>query len=136
MKDFWEQIQNFAQALNDNKSLLSRDIYPDDLTWQKPIEELVKVIKSGKCTLVAVRPDDEIFPEDKIYQKYVTHLSFENLKSDHLNFPKSKPILVFCRGRLCVLSCESTVLLRKKGFKAYKLDFSWHQLSDKLKETI
>jgi DNA-binding transcriptional ArsR family regulator len=129
MREFWEQIQNFALIHNESNIISSKEIYGENLEWQKNIEEAVKLIKAKKLTLLDVRPDDEIEMDDCIYKKYVTHISFNNLKKLKETLSNANPILVICRGRLCIMSNESTYLLRKLGFDAFKLNFSWYQVS-------
>ena len=132
MKDFWEQIQNFALIHTPSNSIISHELYQEDLEWFKDMEETIKMIKTKKLTLLDVRPDDEIDGMDANYKKYVVHIPFNNLKRLKDDLPKSRPILVICRGRLCVVSNESTYQLRKLGFDAYKLNQSWFQVSKKL----
>jgi DNA-binding transcriptional ArsR family regulator len=135
MKEFWEQIQNFAFIHNAANVISSTEIYHEELKWPKDLEETIKMIKARKLTLVDVRPTDEIDEVDSTYKKYVLHIPFENLKKLKETLPTSRPILIICRGRLCVMSNESTFQLRKLGFDAYKFDLSWYQLSKKLTET-
>lgn len=129
MRDFWEQIQAFALIHNPSNSLNSEDIYQEDLEWHKNILETVYLLRAKKVILLDVRPTDEVEGEDPKYKKYVRHIPIENLKRASDSLPKTKPILIICRGRLCVMSNESTYILRKLGYDAYKLDVSWHQIS-------
>lgn len=134
MKEFWEQIQNFASIHNASNVISSKEIYNEELKWPKDLEETIKMIKARKLTLIDVRPDDEINEVDPTYKKYVLHIPFDNLKKLKETVPTSRPILIICRGRLCVLAHESTYQLRKLGFDAFKFDLSWYQLSKKLTE--
>ena len=134
MKEFWEQIQSFALIHDATNVISSSDIYNEELSWSKDQEETIRMIKARKLTLLDVRPDDEIDEVDSTYKKYVLHIPFENLKRLKDTLPTSRPILVICRGRLCVVSNESTFQLRKLGFHAYKFEHSWYQLSKKLIE--
>lgn len=134
MKEFWEQIQNFALIHDATNVISSSDIYNEELSWSKDQEETIRMIKARKLTLLDVRPDDEINEVDSTYKKYVLHIPFENLKRLKDTLPTSRPILVICRGRLCVVSNESTFQLRKLGFHAYKFEHSWYQISKKLIE--
>lgn len=134
MKDFWEQIQHFALLHNPANIMSSPLIYQEEFSWPKDIEETIKMIKARKLTLLDVRPCDEIDEVDLNYKKYVVHIPSDELKKLKEELPKSKPIIVICRGRLCVMSNESTYLLRKLGFDAYKLDMSWFQISQELME--
>jgi DNA-binding transcriptional ArsR family regulator len=135
MKEFWEQIQNFAFIHNSSNIISSSEIYNEELKWPKDLDETIKMIRARKLTLLDVRPDDEIDEVDSTYKKYVLHIPFENLKKLKDTLPTSRPILIICRGRLCVMSNESTYQLRKLGFDAYKFDLSWYQVSKKLMET-
>jgi DNA-binding transcriptional ArsR family regulator/rhodanese-related sulfurtransferase len=134
MKLLWEQIQNFALAHNPSNILSSEELYQQNLDWTLDCNETIKQIKSRKITLLDVRPDDEIEGIDNNYKKFVLHIPFDQLKKRKDDLPKSRPIGVICRGRLCVMSSESTYLLRKLGFDAYRINMSWFQLSQELSE--
>jgi len=129
MKDFWEEIQKFCLIHNPTNILSTTEIYGDEFSWTNDIEETIKFIKSGKIILIDVRPNDEIDNTDKTYERYVQHIPYSQLKKATSKMSKSKTILIICRGRLCVMSSESTHDLRNMGFKAFKLDLSWHTLS-------
>jgi DNA-binding transcriptional ArsR family regulator len=129
MKEFWEQIQRFALIHDSENIISSSEIYHEELIWPKDITETIGLIKARKLNLVDVRPDDELNEVGPIYKKYVTHMPFEKLKKMKGFLPTARPILIICRGRLCVMSNESTFLLRKIGFDAYQLNLSWYQLS-------
>lgn len=128
MKDFWEEIQNFALIHNPENYLDPVEIYGEEIRWQKSLEETIKLIKARKVTLLDVRPSDEVLKSDTLYKKYVLHIPFDQLKDAKDKIPASKPLLVICRGRLCVMSSESTVYIRKLGFNAYRLDMTWYQI--------
>jgi DNA-binding transcriptional ArsR family regulator len=132
LKNFWEQIQDYALAQDPTKIIDSKVIYQENLVWDKNLRETVKDIKSEKVILLDVRPSDEVEEQDMQYSKYVMHIPFDNLKKLKDELPTNKPILIICRGRLCVMSNESTHQLRKMGFEAFKGNFSWFQLSQAL----
>ena len=134
MKNFWEQIQNFTLSHHPEHTLSSPGIYEEEFEWKKLIDVTVKMIKSRKLTLIDVRPDDEIDEKDTNYKKYVLHIPFESLKKSLAKIPISRPVLIICRGRLCIMSNEATSQLRKCNVDAYKLNMSWYQLSQILSE--
>jgi rhodanese-related sulfurtransferase len=134
LKDFWEQIQQFALKHNPANVLSSDEIYEKSLEWTKDLAETTKLIKARKVTLLDVRPQDEVDESELIYKKYVLHIPADELKKSKEKLPKSRPVLVICRGRLCVMSNEATYQLKKIGFDAHKLNMSWHQLSQNLME--
>jgi DNA-binding transcriptional ArsR family regulator len=132
LKTFWEQIQDYAQIQDPTKIIDSEAIYHENLLWEKSLKETIKDIKSQKVLLLDVRPNDEVDEDDPQYSKYVVHIPFDNLKRMKDELPANKPLLIICRGRLCVMSNESTHQLRKMGFEAFKGHFSWFQLSQAL----
>jgi DNA-binding transcriptional ArsR family regulator/rhodanese-related sulfurtransferase len=129
MREFWEQIQTFAKIHNSTNVIFSPVIYHEELAWPRDFVETIKMIQSKKLVLLDVRPADEVDESDPIYKEYVIHIPAENLKKETHLIPTKKPVLVICRGRLCVMSNESTFLLRKLGFEVYKFDHSWYQIS-------
>jgi rhodanese-related sulfurtransferase/DNA-binding MarR family transcriptional regulator len=121
---FWENLQDFAQEQNPTLKLRSEDIYGEDFSWDKTPAETRKLIKENKVILLDVRPDDEVSDEETD----AIHLSHSALKNRSIKLPKSKDILVFCRGRFCALAVDAVSMLRGKGYKAYRLEESWYQI--------
>jgi rhodanese-related sulfurtransferase len=134
LKTFWEEIQNLSLAHNPENIINSKDFYEESLEYPKSNEELLHLIKSRKLTLLDVRPEDEVHDIDLIYKKYVLHIPFSELKKQKHLLPTSRPVIVICRGRMCVMSHEVTSQLRKLGFDAYRINKSWFQLSNELQE--
>ena len=131
---FWEEIQNLSNAHHPENIIHSKDFYDEELEFPKNDEEIVKLIKARKLTLLDVRPEDELHEADSIYKKYVLHIPSSELKKQKDIIPTSRPIIVICRGRMCVMSHEVTSQLRKLGYEAYRINKSWFQLSQDLQE--
>jgi rhodanese-related sulfurtransferase/DNA-binding MarR family transcriptional regulator len=121
-REFWEHYQDFAQKLDPSLVLATTDIY-GDLSWTQSWSETKKQVKSGEVQLLDVRPLDEVVEGEEA--NLVLHIPQSDLKTNLRKLPKKKPILVFCRGRLCALSAFTVNYLRENGFKAYRLDVSW-----------
>jgi rhodanese-related sulfurtransferase len=119
--EFWEYYQSFAQKLDPSLVLTTSDIY-SDLKWTHSWSETKKLAKAGQVLLLDVRPKDEVIEGDSA--SFVLHIPQSDLKTNLKKLPKKKPLLVFCRGRLCALSAYSANYLREMGFKAYRLDVS------------
>lgn len=134
MKDFWEQILQFSLIHDPHNTLSSEELYGENLDWEKGLEETVKLIKAKKISLLDVRPLDETDPEDILYKKYVQNIPFDEIKKRKDELAEYKPVLVVCRGRLCVMAQEVTYNLRKLGLDAYRINHSWHQLTKKISE--
>lgn len=134
MKEFWEQILAFALIQNPENDFATKPIYGEELNWDKSLEETVKLIAGNKVVLLDVRPLDETESEDILYRKYVLSIPASELKNRQHELSGAKPVLVMCRGRLCVLASEVTAKLRDKRKNVYRLPYSWHQLATKLLE--
>jgi rhodanese-related sulfurtransferase/DNA-binding MarR family transcriptional regulator len=119
--EFWEHYQSFAQKLDPSLVLSTSGIY-GDLNWTQSWSETKKLAKAGEVLLLDVRPNDEVIEGDSA--SFVLHIPQSDLKTSLKKLPKKKPLLVFCRGRLCALSAYSVNYLREMGFNAYRLDVS------------
>lgn len=110
------------------------DIGEEELSEMHAIEgkidsqENVKTISLEKARqdykngiLLDVRPSDE-YQTDHI--KTSINIPFNSLKDKLDLLPKDRPIIVYCRGRLCANSNIATHLLNQNGFDAYSLNVS------------
>jgi len=125
LMDFWESCQNFAQAIDPKMVLDVNKVY-GNMSWEQDIKTTLKMIKAHEVTLVDARPEDEVAEEIKGLE--IFHISTRELVASSQQLPKRKPILVFCRGRFCALSAHVVDELRSLGFKAFRLEESWHIL--------
>jgi len=83
-----------------------------------PAREVLERVKRGLVTVLDVRPAEEYaaghlpgainVPMDRL-EKYLSKL------------PKRKEVLAYCRGPYCLMSFEAVEKLRKRGFKAKRL---------------
>ena len=82
-------------------------------------EELLRRARDGLVTILDVRPPDEFeaghLPGAINVQLAELDKRIEGLRLDH-------EIIAYCRGAYCVLSFEAIAELRKKGFKARRLE--------------
>ena len=83
-----------------------------------PAREVLERVKRGLVTVLDVRPAEEYaaghlpgainVPVDRL-EKYLSKL------------PKRKEVVAYCRGPYCLMSFEAVEKLRKRGFKAKRL---------------
>ncbi|MEX2241960.1 MAG: metalloregulator ArsR/SmtB family transcription factor [Burkholderiales bacterium] len=83
-----------------------------------PAREVLERVKRGLVTVLDVRPAEEYaaghvpgainVPVDRL-EKYLSKL------------PKRKEVIAYCRGPYCLMSFEAVEKLRKRGFKAKRL---------------
>jgi rhodanese-related sulfurtransferase/DNA-binding transcriptional ArsR family regulator len=84
-----------------------------------PAREVLERVKRGLVTVLDVRPAEEYaaghvpgainVPVDRL-EKYLSKL------------PKRKEVVAYCRGPYCLMSFEAVEKLRKRGFKARRLE--------------
>jgi rhodanese-related sulfurtransferase len=81
--------------------------------------ELLRRVRAGEVTVLDVRPPEE-FRAGHIPGALCVPLSA--LKKRLAELPKGRDVVAYCRGPYCVLSVEAVELLRKKGFRAHRLE--------------
>jgi len=129
MFDFWELCQNLVQEINPQLEMSESQTH-GDLGWNEPLKITIKMARNNEVALIDVRPEDEVI--EALDQINVINLPMEKISKSLNKLPKRKPILIFCRGRFCALSSQAVIELRKKGFKAYRLNESWYALKNAL----
>jgi ArsR family transcriptional regulator len=82
-------------------------------------EELLSRAKDGLVTVLDVRPPDEFAAG---HVPGAVNIQPTELDKQLKNLPKDQEIIAYCRGAYCVLSFEAVAELRKKGFKARRLE--------------
>lgn len=121
---FWEACQDFIQEVDPVLQLGTKEI--EDINWKESLKSTVKMAKNKEVLLLDARPEEEV-------SELLSELNAINIPSSDIlknlnKLPKKKPVLVFCRGRLCALSAMVVSDLREKGIKAYRLNESWYSL--------
>ncbi len=122
---FWEACQDFTQEVDPALRLQTSDLY-EDQEWHMDLKETLKMARQGKVVLLDARPADEGGPPLKGVP--MQRLPAGDISRSRSKLPKNKPVLVFCRGRLCALSAFAVDELRKRGHRAYRLNHSWYAL--------
>jgi ArsR family transcriptional regulator len=81
--------------------------------------ELLKRSRTGQVTILDARPTDE-FSQGHI--PGAISIPLKHLKARMTQLDPAKEIVAYCRGAYCVLSFEAVAQLRKKGFRARRLE--------------
>jgi len=81
--------------------------------------DLLKRVKEGDVTVLDVRPVEE-YRAGHIPGALSVPLG--QLKELLAKLPRDQEIVAYCRGPYCVLAVEAVEMLRKKGFKATRLE--------------
>lgn len=76
-------------------------------------------MRDGLVTLIDTRPKEEFAAG---HLPGAINLPLSELKRRLRELPRDQQIVAYCRGPYCVLSYEAVAELRKRGFKASRLE--------------
>jgi rhodanese-related sulfurtransferase len=82
-------------------------------------EELIRRVRSGEVTILDVRPVEEY---EAGHIPGALSMPIADLKARWADLPKDRDVVAYCRGPYCVMAVDAVNLLRKKGFKAHRLE--------------
>ncbi len=82
-------------------------------------EELLRRVRHDDVTLLDVRPSEEFHAG---HIPGALSVPLPELKKRLTKLPKTREIVAYCRGPYCVMAMDAVDLLRKKGFRATRLD--------------
>jgi rhodanese-related sulfurtransferase len=82
-------------------------------------EELMRRVRSGEVTVLDVRPAQEYHAG---HIPGARSVPLSELKLQLTTLPKNREIVAYCRGPQCVMAIEAVELLRKKGFRANRME--------------
>lgn len=83
-----------------------------------PAREVLARLKSGLVTVLDVRPEEEFAAG---HLPGAINVPVEKLEGLLSKLPKRKEVVAYCRGPYCLMSFEAVDALRKRGFKAKRL---------------
>jgi rhodanese-related sulfurtransferase/DNA-binding transcriptional ArsR family regulator len=82
-------------------------------------DELVRRVRAGAVTLIDVRPREEYVAG---HIPGAISLPLADLPKRLRDLRKRSDIVAYCRGPYCVMSLDAVDLLRRKGFRAQRLE--------------
>jgi len=82
-------------------------------------EELLRMAKRGEAVVIDVRPEVEF---DAGHIAGAVNVPLDALPRFLKKLPKDQEIVAYCRGPYCLLAFEAVERLRKKGFRARRLE--------------
>ena len=116
----WRSLRDVAAEHVGELERLARD-YLGDREGLEPVPraELKRMMKSGDVVVIDVRPGVEYASGHIAGARSipVTELA-KRLKE----IPKSKEVVAYCRGPYCVFADDAVRLLKRKGYKATRLE--------------
>jgi rhodanese-related sulfurtransferase/DNA-binding transcriptional ArsR family regulator len=82
-------------------------------------QELLDRLRCGAAAVLDVRPEDEF---NMGHLPSALNIPLAQLERRLAELPPNREIVAYCRGPWCVLSFEAVALLRKKGYRARRLE--------------
>ena len=82
-------------------------------------KELLRRMRDGLVTVIDTRPAEEFAAG---HLPGALNVPLRELKRRLRELPRDQAIIAYCRGAYCVLSYEAVAELRKRGFKAFRLE--------------
>ncbi len=83
-----------------------------------PAREVLDRLKKGLVTLLDVRPAEEYAAG---HLPGALNVPLEKLENYLSKLPRRKEVIAYCRGPYCLMSFDAVGKLRKRGFKAKRL---------------
>jgi len=83
------------------------------------LEALIARVRRGEVTVLDVRPAGEY---DAGHIPGALSVPLSELERRIADLPRTREIVAYCRGPYCVLAVDAVELLRRKGFKAVRLE--------------
>ncbi len=81
--------------------------------------ELLRRVREGEVTVIDVRPREEYRAG---HIPGALSIPLAELKKRLAELPRKREVVAYCRGPYCVLAIDAVALLRKKGFRAHRLE--------------
>jgi rhodanese-related sulfurtransferase len=82
-------------------------------------DELVRRVRAGEVTVIDVRPREEY---EAAHIPGAISMPLAELRTRAAELPRRREIVAYCRGPYCVMALDAVDLLRKKGFRARRME--------------
>ena len=82
-------------------------------------EELLRRVRSGEVTVLDVRPAQEY---QAAHLPGALSIPVGQLEARLAELPRDREVVAYCRGPYCVMAIEAVELLRRKGFRAHRME--------------
>jgi len=82
-------------------------------------DELVRRVRAGQVTLVDVRPREEYLAA---HIPGALSVPLSELPQRLRELRKRRDVVAYCRGPYCVMAIDAVDLLRRKGFRAHRME--------------
>jgi len=104
--------------LADVKQLVADFLGDKDAMEPVPAQELLERAKKGLVTVLDVRPPEEFAAG---HLPGAINIPIDKLEGGLAKLSKRREVVAYCRGPYCLMSFEAVLKLRKRGWKARRL---------------
>jgi rhodanese-related sulfurtransferase/DNA-binding transcriptional ArsR family regulator len=120
VSDFFLQLRTLAESQLVELQQVAQQ-FLEERGAPEPVrgEELLRRVRHGEVVVLDVRPTEE-YQAGHIPGALSVPLA--ELEKRLKALPKSREIVAYCRGPYCVMAVEAVELLRKKGFRAQRME--------------
>lgn len=118
--EFFLQLRGLAESRLAEVQHVTRQ-YLEGRGALEPVgnDELVRRVRDGEVTLIDVRPREEYVAA---HIPGAISVPLADLGKRLSTFQKRRDIVAYCRGPYCVMALDAVDLLRRKGFRAHRLE--------------
>jgi DNA-binding transcriptional ArsR family regulator len=118
--EFVLQLRRLAEARLAEVQQVTRQ-YLKERSAFEPVDngELVRRVRAGEVTLIDVRPREEYVAA---HIPGAISVPLADLGKTLATLPKRRDVVAYCRGPYCVMALEAVDLLRRKGFRAHRME--------------
>ncbi len=117
---FWVALRTLAEGrLLELQEVVSE--FLADPTQLAPLDRRAVLgrARQGDVIVIDVRPADEFAAG---HLPYARSIPVTELRKRLSELPRNKDIVAYCRGPFCLMAKDAVTLLRKKGFRAGRLE--------------
>jgi rhodanese-related sulfurtransferase/DNA-binding transcriptional ArsR family regulator len=113
-------IRRVAEARLAEVAKTTRDFLAENALLE-PIDAaaLRRKVKNGEVTILDVRPPEEY---EAAHIRGALSVPLPGLAKRLSELPRRREVVAYCRGPYCVLAVEAVKLLRRRGFRAVRLE--------------
>ena len=117
---FFLSLRNLAESRLAEVQHVTRE-YLEQRGALEPVgnDELVRRVRAGEVTLIDVRPREEYAAA---HIPGAISVPLAELGTRLGTFRKRRDIVAYCRGPYCVMALDAVDFLRRKGFRAHRME--------------
>lgn len=120
VSDFFLRLRGLAESRLSEIEQVTRQ-YLEERRGMEAVrtDDLVRRVRAGDVTLIDVRPREEYLAA---HIPGAISVPVGELKKRLRELPVEQDIVAYCRGPYCVMALDAVDLLRRRGFRAHRLE--------------